>query len=112
MRSYVHMLGVFPAVKIPRLWTKPVTFVFNAHGDSLPGQHWVTVYVNRYGNGLFFDSYGLPPYVINHIRRLRKNCRKLTWNTELLQTESSKVCGEFYIMFLDYMCRGLTLKDF
>ena len=107
-----HTVGVFPADKIPRLWTKPVAFVFNTQGNSLPGQHWVAVYVNRNGQGLFFDSYGLPPYVINHVRRIRKNCKQFTWNTRPLQSDTSNVCGQFCIMFLNYMSRGNKMKDF
>ena len=107
-----HTVGVFPADKIPRLWTKPVAFIFNTQDNSLPGQHWVAVYVSKNGHGLFFDSYGLPPYINNNIRRLRKNCERLTWNTRSLQSESSSVCGQFCIMFLDYMSRGFKMSDF
>ena len=107
-----HTVGVFPADKIPRVWTKPVAFVFNTQDNSLPGQHWVAVYVDRNGQGIFFDSYGLPPYVINHIRRMRKNCKQFVWNTTALQSESSNVCGQFCIMFLRYMSRGLKMRDF
>ena len=48
-----HTVGAFPADKIPRLWTKPVALVFNTQGNSLPGQHWVAVYVNRNEQGFF-----------------------------------------------------------
>lgn len=107
-----HTVGVFPADKIPRLWCKPVAFVFNTQENSLPGQHWVAVYVSKNGHGLFFDSYGLPPYIKNHIRRMRKNCDRFKWNTRPLQSDSSSVCGQFCIMFLDYMSRGFKIADF
>jgi len=107
-----HTVGVFPADKIPRVWTKPTAFVFNTQKNSLPGEHWVAVYVDKNGHGIYFDSYGLPPYVHYHVKRLEKNCKKFNWNTTMLQSETSKVCGQFCIMFLDFMSRGMTMTKF
>lgn len=107
-----HSVGVFPADKIVERWHKPCAFVFNLDNSTQPGSHWVSIYVTKNSDGFYFDSYGLLPTVPNHIRVLRKNCRQLRYNTVQLQSESSKVCGQFCIMFLFFMCRGGTLFEF
>ena len=107
-----HTLGVFPADKIVERWQKPCAFVFNTDDSTKPGVHWVAVYFSRDGCGTYFDSFGLEPLIPNHLRLLRKNCRVLRWNTKQLQSNSSKVCGQFCLMFLIHMSRGKTLKQF
>jgi hypothetical protein len=48
----------------------------------------------------------------DHINRLRRNCKRFRWNTIQLQSVSSDVCGQFCIMFLDYMSSGLGFEKF
>lgn len=107
-----HTLGVFPADKIIEHWQKPCCFVFNTDDSTKPGSHWVAMYVSRGGLGTYFDSYGLEPCIPNHIRLLRKNCRRFSWNTIQLQSNTSKVCGQYCLMFLSFMSKGKTLKQF
>ena len=107
-----HTVGVFPADQMPRGWTKPTAFVVNTDGHTKPGMHWIGIYVDTEGNALYFDSYGLPPYVPDHIHRLRKNCKTFRWNTTLLQSATSDVCGQYCIMFLYYMSSRLGFTRF
>lgn len=107
-----HSVGVFPADQIPRVWIKPTAYVFNTDNHQKPGAHWVSVYADKSGNALFFDSYGFAPTVPEHINRLRKNCKRLRWNTAQLQSLTSDVCGQFCIMFLYYMSTGLGFDKF
>ena len=97
---------------MPRGWTKPTAFVVNTDGHTKPGMHWIGIYVDTEGNALYFDSYGLPPYVPDHIHRLRKNCKTFRWNTTLLQSATSDVCGQYCIMFLYYMSSRLGFTRF
>lgn len=111
-RIHSHTVGVFPADQIPRVWPKPIAIIVNTDDHTKPGMHWVAVHVNKSGNALYFDSFGMPPFVPAHINRLRKNCKQFRWNTIRLQDTSSDVCGQYCIMFLHYMCSGLGFKKF
>ena len=111
-RSQSHTVGVFPADQIPRVWTKPTAFVVNTDDHTRPGMHWVAVYVNKSCDGLYFDSFEIPPVIPDHIKRLRKNCKSFRWNTVQLQSDTSDVCGQYCIMFLSYMCKGLGFEKF
>lgn len=107
-----HTTGVYPADRIPKVLTKPIAIVVNTDGHKLPGAHWVAMYVDRSGHGWFFDSYGLPPIVPDHLTRLRRNCRLFEYNATQLQGPSSQCCGHYCVMFLHYMCTGLGLRKF
>ena len=107
-----HSVGVFPADQIPRVWTKPTAYVFNTDNHFKPGSHWVAAYADTLENGWYFDSFGLAPIIPDHINRLRKNCKRLRWNTTHLQSLSSDVCGQYCIMFLYYMSKGLGIEKF
>lgn len=84
----------------------------NTDGHTKPGTHWVGIYVSADDDALYFDSYGLPPYIPDHIQRLRKNCKTYRWSSSLLQSATSDVCGQFCIMFLYYMSAGLGFTRF
>lgn len=104
--------GVYPADRIPSRWSRPTAIVANTDDHTKPGTHWVAVYVDNNGRGIFFDSYGLPPLVNKHHNRIRRNTATYDWNTRTLQSIKSRVCGEYCVMFLDYMSRGYSLDMF
>ena len=64
------------------------------------------------GDALYFDSYGIPPFVADHIKRLRKNCKQFRWNAVRLQSDSSDVCGQYCLMFLYFMSSGVGFQEF
>lgn len=99
--------GVYPADQIPRIWARPAALVFNTDDHNKPGTHWVAIYVNKEGRGLYFDSYGYPPIIKKHAECIRRNCTFFEWNTFRLQNEASYVCGHYCIMFLHFMSSGL-----
>ena len=100
----VKTKGVFPADLIPKNWEKPASLVFNTDIHTKPGSHWVAIYVDRYGHGIYFDSFGLPPFIGHHIKRIQNNCRIYRWNSEQIQSETSNVCGHYCVIFLHFMC--------
>lgn len=104
--------GVFPADKIPKALGRPAGIIANTDDHKHNGSHWIGIYINKKGHGIFFDSYGLPPKVHFFRDRLRKNTVTYTWNTRQLQSFNSKVCGQFCIMFLYYMKKGYSLNSF
>lgn len=107
-----HTVGVFPADRIVEKWVKPCAFVFNTDNHSRPGPHWLAIYVDKNSNGWFFDSYGRKPYIREHLRVIRKNCRLVRWNTIQLQSLESSKCGHFCVMFLHFLASGKTMSQF
>ena len=103
--------GVFPADKIPKIWTKPTGYVINTDNHDKPGKHWLGVFVNAHGRAIFFDSYGRPP-IRPVLQRLQKNCIYFTYNRKQIQSFSSEVCGQYCILFLHCMSRGFSLYEF
>ena len=104
--------GVYPSDKIPRRWATPSAMVFNTDGSKKPGLHWVAVYVDDQHQGWYFDSYGLKPYIPEHVNRIRKNCKSLRWNVQQLQSCESTACGQFCVMFLHFASFGLGFEKF
>ncbi|XP_048507910.1 uncharacterized protein LOC125500196 [Athalia rosae] len=103
---------VSAADQIPLVWTAPTIIVANTDDHTRGGSHWVAFYVSPTGHGLYFDSFGIPPLIPHHRRTLRRNCRRLHWNVEQLQSLSSDVCGQYCIMFVHLMAIGFTLAQF
>ena len=117
IKSVVELLpvktkGVFPADLIPKHWEKPAALVFNTDIHTKPGTHWVAIYVNEHGEGIYFDSFGLPPFIEHHIKRIRNNCRIYRWNNRQIQNYTSDVCGHYCVMFLHIMCGSVDFVRF
>ena len=108
-RIPTHAVGVFAADQIPLVWTRPTAFIFNIQRHNKPGLHWVAIFVNKNGDAWYFDSFGVPPYIPDHINRIRRNVRKFRWNFRQLQSGTSDTCGYFCVMFLHYMSVGLGI---
>lgn len=98
--------NVYAADRIPTILEKPCAIIVNTDNHDSPGQHWCAIFINKQENGFFFDSYGLPPINFYHRTALERNCKKYTWNTKCLQQLKSKVCGQYCVFFLHYMCFG------
>ena len=107
-----NSIGVYAADQIPSRLSHPAAIVANLDTSDKPGSHWVAFYIDSHGRGTFFDSYGLPPSSRHHLDRLRRNCKWIKWNKKKLQSFDSKVCGEYCVMFLHFMCSGFTLRKF
>ena len=104
--------GVYAADEIPRTWARPAGLIVNTDDHNKPGEHWVAMYVDRDGRGSYFDSYGLPPIIPQHVAGLRRNCKFYRHNLKQLQSDTSDVCGQFCIVFLHLMSFGSNLAEF
>ena len=94
------------------MWHKACALVVNVDESNKPGSHWVAIYVDQDGSGVFFDSYGLPPSVSHHIDRLRRNSTSYRWNIQQLQSVDSDVCGHYCVVFLFFVAHGYSLDMF
>lgn len=74
--------------------------------------HWVAIYVSESGDGWYFDSFGMPPHIPDHVNRIQRNCKRIRWNNVRLQSSYSNACGKYCIMFLYYMMTGLGMQRF
>lgn len=108
----VNSQGVFAADRIPVTLARPSAIVINTQEHWKKGMHWVALYINKIGQGFYFDSYGMAPYVSHHIERIRRNCITYRWNEKQIQGYDSKVCGQYCVVFLYYMAQGGSLKGF
>lgn len=105
-------VGVYAADRIPNALSTPAAVICNTDEHTKPGSHWISIYIDKNREGIYFDSYGLPPYSKHHLDRLKKNCKTFRWNTKQLQSMDSVCCGQYAIMFLYHMCGGTSLSKF
>lgn len=105
-------IGVYAADRVPFNLTLPAALVVNTDPASKPGQHWIAIYIDKNGSGVYFDSYGEQPTSRHHRHRLRQLCKRVEYNRKRLQSLDSTVCGEYCIMFIYNMCSGRTLRSF
>lgn len=105
-------LGVFPSDRLPIKPQLPCALVCNTDPSNAPGQHWIAMYIDTFGNGEFFDSYGQPPG-IKSFQEFLENNSKLGYccNSEQLQGELTSVCGQYCIFYLVYRLSGFRLDD-
>lgn len=105
-------IGVYAADEIPRIWSKPSAIIANTDDHTKSGSHWVAMYVGKDNVGHYFDSYGLPPIIPQHLNRFKKNCKILLYNPQQFQSNTSDVCGQFCVMFIHFMCNGFGMHRF
>jgi hypothetical protein len=103
--------GVYAADMLPQSFTLPATFIVNTDESGLPGQHWVSIHINRLGNCEYFDSFGMPPAIPAHLLFIKKNCKKITYNKTSLQSLSSSLCGHYCCIFTYLKCKNTPLSD-
>lgn len=108
----VRYANVYPADRLPRVWTRSTAIVANTDDHDRPGQHWVAFYIDEQGAGTYFDSYGLSPVDSRFLLRLRRNSNTYQWNTTPLQGMLSQTCGQYCCVFLYFMCSGYNLSQF
>lgn len=86
--------GVFAADTLPRFLSKrPALLIFNVDRITQKGSHWQAAHIDKDGNGQFFDSYGMSPFVPAHKRFMDRVCKTWTHNPIQLQALDSAVCG-------------------
>lgn len=109
--SKMNYLGVFPSDRIPHeaVKTYPCCAVVNTKPHNHPGMHWVCFVKDSHNNGVYFDSYGYPPYNLESVALVLDHCNQWDFNNQQLQTLFSTVCGQYCIFFLLHFAKGYTL---
>ena len=105
-----NFLGCFPLDLIPISALRyPCSLVINSKPQDHPGEHWVCVVKTEGNKGIFFDSYGFPPYNMPEVEEVLDECETWTYNETGLQSSFSAVCGQYVIFFLTHIARGYSL---
>jgi len=110
LRSF---LGVYPSDMLLRSVTRLGTVIINADPHTEKGSHWLAVHLRpKFSSAYYFDSYGIVPLVPAIQAFIRRNC--ITWdhNRRQLQSLTCNNCGKYYCLFVLYMDRGFTPKQF
>ena len=87
-------------------------YIVNTERSNKAGEHWVAVIFNNNGDGLYFDSYGLPPLETEIIDFLDNHSPSWRYNRQRLQSLQSKVCGLYCIFTLDAAARGYNIQKY
>ena len=97
--------GVF-ARNFLRSPTKKCVFICNTDCSHSEGTHWVALSINDQGEGLYFDSYRLPP-VFKEFSTFFRVC---TYNDVKLQRPFSLPCGHYCALFALHTIAGCSME--
>ncbi|RWS21200.1 uncharacterized protein B4U80_00644 [Leptotrombidium deliense] len=61
LKKYRQYLGTFACDEIEYTNCRPFGVIVNTDKSTSEGKHWVAIYVDKFCNAEYFDSYGLPP---------------------------------------------------
>jgi hypothetical protein len=77
---------------------KPGGFIVNTQTRTLPGEHWIAVYVSVYEIKVFdpLGSY-YPALLINHLEKLN---RSINYNKVRFQELGTQTCGQYCLLWL------------
>jgi len=113
LKEVRSFLGVYPSDYLTRSVTRLGTVIINADPHTEKGSHWLAVQLRpRSSSAYYVDSYGIVPLVHPIQAFIRRNC--ITWdhNMRQLQSLTRNNCGKYCCLFVLYMDRGFTPKQF
>ena len=110
LKSSNGFIGVFSRNELPKIKSLPASLVINTDPSYRLGEHWVAIYINEDGFGVYFDSYGLSPLIQEFIGFLNNNCPNgWTYNSTTVQGLHSITCGEYCVLFVYMSSIGYSL---
>lgn len=107
----------FACDQLPKLpiEERPIALVINTDPSYRSGQHWLSIYIDKFGVGSFFDSFGNPPdysYFSESINAfLQRNCTTTQHSARQVQDVCTAVCGQHCVFFLYHMDKGQTYDE-
>ena len=108
MQHRKYFKGVYDADSLPRrTFTYPWAIIVNTKKDTVPSAgHWTAFVFDKFGQGYYFDSYGLPPPHKFWKNYLHKNSRGNVWfyNRVIVQRYDTNTCG---YLCMDYIVQKL-----
>ena len=106
--------GVFPADLLPKQKiSKKTIYIVNLDVSSLPGSHWVLIYITKPKFGVYFDSSGSDFVANKYIKHFfEKNCRQVVVNTKQVQNFGSSTCGLYVCELALHLAKGGKMIEF
>ena len=106
LENQLDFQEVFSSDTLP---TTPQLLVCNTDPSEKPGEHWIAIYVDKKGNGEYFDSFGRPPN--KHFERyMISKCNRWTFNKRQLQSRISAFFGYYCCLYVVLRSRGLDMN--
>ena len=99
--------GVYSRNNLPKImdWA----YVTNLDEYKSIGTNWIPLYVNG-NNIIYFDSFGVE-HIPKEIKKFIGNKNMIT-NIYRIKAYNLIMCGNFCIVFIDFMLKGKSLLDY
>ena len=92
--------GVFSIDNLPfAVPHYPFFMIVNTQAHNLPGEHWISVFIDADRRGEMFDSFALPPSNIL-VRWMNRFTHSFTSNRFTYQHPFSTTCGAFALYYV------------
>lgn len=105
--------GTYAKDEYPIYDLKPSGYIINTGVYGTPGEHWVSILVLS-DRIYYFCSLGSNPFkdhiMLNFLKTFNKN--KIYVNPYRFQSNYSSICGQFCLLFLYYLSRGMPFRNF
>ena len=104
-------LGVFACDRLPSSIDKsrPTLLVCNTDTHDMPGEHWISIYIEDSSYAEYFDSFGGPPEAPFRTF-LHRHCARWIYADRHLQSVISRFCGHYCIFYCLHRARGKNLN--
>ena len=107
IKAVPSFLGVYPSDILPPSITRSANLIVNTDPHTASGTHLLAIHLQpRTYTGYFSDSYGLPTLIPSIATFMRRMCSVWEYNT------TSKVCGQYCCLFVIYIHRGYSPRQF
>lgn len=93
-------------LRIPQL--KRGGYIFNTDPSSLPGEHWVGVWVENGHQVQYFDTFGRG--ITDERLRKRFSGQHVVYNETVLQNITTIACGHHSLLFIGLRSVGWSMK--
>lgn len=99
------LVGVFTKDQIPKTIQNGFYIInlqddYDSQGNDLMGSHW-TVFLIEGKEAVYFDSFGFAPPI--EVQNFLKPFLPYPYNTQVVQSMRSTVCGDYVMFFMRYM---------
>ena len=113
MKNIPCFLGVFSRDNLPQPTSYPFCLITNTDLQTESGTHWLAIFVDRDGRGMYFDSYAMKPYYQEFEDYLNTYCKNgYDWNKARLQCTTCTTCGEYCCCYLILRTAGFSHNQF